>query len=188
MSKAKSIASWVPEKFRLSLFKQEVVENNIVLYSKSRKMIEGRRSTVLRREGIILPDGILRKDNTVCIAEERRECGFSNSVFYLCPLSWKEKAGENWLTILLVIIKDISPTSYLLDFLLPAEEVNNLIPPLRMRLEKSMDVSLKQLWNWFGNIEILTVNEQRIVASLSDSQKEIAAKLGITTMEDILCL
>ncbi len=131
--------------------------------------------------GILTPNGYLTKDEKVIQADKVKEYGFTNAVLYLCSEVFKNFAGADWLKFLLAIIGTYSPNSYLLD--LQEKKTANVLPALRMRLEKDIPVPLEELYKYFGNLTYLEWDGKKIVTPMNEQQKKIATELGITHME-----
>lgn len=181
MGRKINLGNWVPEQYLYKVFKIDQEGNNLILNNLHRVTEGGKRIRKSLYMGILIPGGFLKGDETVSLAKERREYGFTNALLSMCPLSLKNEVGENWFDYLLAVIEIESPTSYLLDR--PRKRIGNEIAPFRRRLVKSMDFSLDQLKEWFGGLEILKGNGITLATPMSEFQREKARELGITHME-----
>ncbi len=131
--------------------------------------------------GILTPNGYLFRDDDVIMADKVKEYGFTNAVICLCSEVFKVQAGVAWLDLLLAIIGTYSPNSYLLNQ--RKKMTNNVLPALRMRLEKDIPVSLEELYKLFGNLTYLEWEGKKIVTPMNELQTKRAAELGINHME-----
>lgn len=184
MANQRFMRDWVPPCYGYSCFGIVQEGNHLLLHHKRKVSQEGKRKLVSEYSGIIIPGGYLEEDTSVVSAELMRECGFTNALLSLCPLSLKDRVGVDWFDYLLMVIELESPTSYLLDRLKKRE--GNAIGPFRQRLVNhlsSMNITLADLMQWFGSIRILTVNGIQVVTPMTEAQKVKASELGMTHME-----
>lgn len=184
MANQRLMREWIPHIYGYRCFRIVQEGNNLLLEHKRKVSQEGKRRHVSEYSGIIIPGGFLEEDTAVVSADAVRECGFTNALLSLCPLSLKDRAGADWFDFLLMVIEAESPTSYLLDR--PRKREGNAIGPFRQRLDdhlSSMKITFSDLMQWFGSISILTVHGTQIVTPMSEAQKAKAAELGITHME-----
>lgn len=184
MANQKFMREWILDRYGYSCFHINQEGNNLLLYFRHKVFQDGKRRLVNDYGGIIIPGGYLEEDTSVFPADSMRECGFTNALLSLCPLSLKDKVGNDWFDYLLMVIEAESPSSYLLNR--SRKKQGSAVGPFRQRLEAhlaSIGTSFKDLMQWFGGISILTVNDIQVVTPMSEAQKHRASELGITHME-----
>ncbi len=179
--KKSSLPPWAPQSLGLKFW--HVAKDGCCHILNCKVRVKGERGSKIATEyvGIVVPKGYLYKADDVAVADEVKEYGFTNAMIYLCPESFKDAAGTNWLDYLLTIIEQYSPNSYLLD--LREKPAGNDLPALNMLLNKDISVSLDELWSLFGNLTCITIQGRKIAAPLSDYQAKKASELGINHME-----
>lgn len=106
----------------------------------------GKHRSVHQKEEIPPAPIILNPLSTVV-----REYGFSKAVLALCPESWKAQAGKRWRDILIEIIIEQSPHSYLNSERNPSK-LRVHIGNQRRFLQNQMGLQIKELWDILGNI------------------------------------
>ncbi len=172
---------WAPRKFGYKIWQIFTDGNCHLLFLRHHRDGEPRSKSETKFVGILTPKGYLAKDNDVVLADRVKEYGFTNAVIYLCSEVFKANAGTDWFNMLLSIIGTYSPNSYLLDC--QEKKTTNVIPALRMRLEKDFPVPLEELFRYFGNLTYLELDNRKIVTPINAEQMKKATELGIAHME-----
>ena len=85
------------------------------------------------------------------------EYGFSRAILELYPDSWKKLVGTRWKDVLIEIIVGRSPHSYLKKDRTDTQ-IRVHIGKHRRSLQKSIGISLDELWNMLGICVIILMN------------------------------
>ena len=166
------------------------VGNNYYLYKHSSKRVPGKKNPVPVDTyiGKITPDGI-EKGATKKVATNDtevvvKEYGFSRSVEFLCPVSWKEPLGKNWQEVLDFIIVRESPESYIKDVRKVPEALDPHIQlgaqksALQRRMRKEHGIELNDL-RLLLTVYVVSIANKKFVSKMTDGQKALLERLGL---------
>ena len=166
------------------------VGNNYYLYKHSSKRVPGKKNPVPVDTyiGKITPDGI-EKGATKKVATNDtevvvKEYGFSRSVEFLCPMSWKEPLGKNWQEVLDFIIVRESPESYIKDVRKVPEALDPHIQlgaqksALQRRMRKEHGIELNDL-RLLLTVYVVSIANKKFVSKMTDGQKTLLERLGL---------
>ena len=166
------------------------VGNNYYLYKHSSKRVPGKKNPVPVDTyiGKITPDGI-EKGATKKVATNDtevvvKEYGFSRSVEFLCPMSWKEPLGKNWQEVLDFIIVRESPESYIKDVRKVPEALDPHIQlgaqksALQRRMRKEHGIELNDL-RLLLTVYVVSIANKKFVSKMTDGQKALLERLGL---------
>lgn len=166
------------------------VGNNYYLYKHSSKRVPGKKNPVPVDTyiGKITPDGI-EKGVTKKVATNDtevvvKEYGFSRSVEFLCPVSWKEPLGKNWQEVLDFIIVRESPESYIKDVRKVPEALDPHIQlgaqksALQRRMRKEHGIELNDL-RLLLTVYVVSIANKKFVSKMTDGQKALLERLGL---------
>lgn len=158
------------------------------LYKRTSRRVPGKKypQPVDSYIGIITPDGIIKsnKKKITLTNATVKEFGFSRAIEILCPQSWKEPLGKEWMRVLDFIILKESAESYI-----SAErEVSEVLDPhiqygaqkssLMRRMQKESGADLKNLKS-LSTIYLIYMDGNKIISKVSEKQHEILERFHI---------
>ena len=108
-----------------------------------------------------------------------REYGFTKVMLDLCPKSWKDDVGKDWELALRDIILYYSKNSYLLSSSTSTSARKHYYGSTAVLLDQKLPVSIREIFNMFGNVIVIISEEQRIISALTSEQREFCNKYGI---------
>lgn len=170
------------------------VGNNYYLYKHTSKRVAGKKypQPVDTYIGVITENGLVtsgkKKVSLTATSVEVREYGFSKAVWMLCPPEWKKALGDDWETVLLAIISNYMPETYLLkDREIRKETLEQhafaaQIRALNRRMKQAYGAGLEELM-LLSSIYLVYLEKETIVSKISDAQQQMLDELGL----DILC-
>lgn len=158
------------------------------LYKRTSRRVPGKKypQPVDSYIGIITPEGIIKSNKKKITLTDAtvKEFGFSRAVEILCPQSWKEPLGKEWMRVLDFIILKESAESYI-----SAErEVPEILNPhiqygaqkgsLMRRIQKESGADLKGLKS-LSTIYLIYMDGNKIISKISEQQHEILERFHI---------
>ena len=165
------------------------VGTNYYLYKHSSRRVPGKKypQPVDTYIGVITPDGIIEsgKKKLSLTGIEVKEYGFSKALWLLCPESWKKPLGDDWEEVLAVIIRKWSPESYLeKEMTIKNEEYFHYqfaaqMGSLTRKIYKEHRLDLSKL-ELLKTIYLVYLEKEAVVSKISEEQKELLDKIGIT--------
>ena len=192
MSENKVYPAWV-QQYRTTGTTVKKVGNNYYLYRHSSKRVPGKKNPVPMDTyiGKITPEGVekrgIRKVSSGVI--EVKEFGFSTAVEQLCPQGWKEPLGKDWQKTLDYIIVREMPESYITKARKVPVKLNANIQygaqlgALNRRIKAEHQIEIKDL-KCLANIYLVYIGRQILVSKITDEQKTLAERLGISLEVD----
>lgn len=158
------------------------------LYKRTSRRVPGKKypQPVDTYIGIITPEGVIRSEKKKLSLGgiEVKEYGFSQAVWQLCPEGWKKPLGDDWETVLSLILLKCSPETYLSKGreIKPGHEGHYQLKAqtasLNRRLYKEYGVGLQEL-QILKSIYLLYFDKERAVSKISAEQKELLEKTGV---------
>lgn len=158
------------------------------LYKRTSRRVPGKKypQPVDSYIGIITPEGIIKSNKKKITLTDAtvKEFGFSRAVEILCPRSWKEPLGKEWMRVIDFIILKESAESYI-----SAErEVPEILDPhiqygaqkgsLMRRIQKESGADLKGLKS-LSTIYLIYMDGNKIISQISEQQHEILERFHI---------
>lgn len=192
MAENKVYPAWV-QQYRTTGTTVKKVGNNYYLYRHSSKRVPGKKNPVPMDTyiGKITPEGVekrgTRKVSSGVI--EVKEFGFSTAVEQLCPQGWKEPLGKDWQKTLDYIIVREMPESYITKARKVPSKLNANIQygaqlgALNRRIKAEHQIEIKDL-KGLANIYLVYIGRQILVSKITDEQKALAERLGISLEVD----
>lgn len=167
--------------------------NNYYLYKHTSKRVPGKKypMPVDTYIGVITKDGVIKAEKKmVPIASECDvyEYGFSSALQMACPEEWKNAVGNDWEDILFILIKKVSQNTYLIhDNKIPDENgyrvsLSAQYSSLMKKIKSLYKVDKNEL-EQLKYIYIVYYDKMRILSRISEEQRKILDKLGISNLE-----
>lgn len=168
-----------------SVFKKLGNQLHLHMRTRSIDLVTGRRISSWEDLGIVIPGKLLKPvEDVVILPYTVYEFGFSKAMLDLFPYEMKQELGDDWFDVLLYIIADVSPTSYLLSRHEVAG-VNRYLGSWRKRIEKSLPMSIEALHSTFGGISLVITNEKVMLMAISEDLQKLADTYNVA-MEVVL--
>ena len=165
------------------------IGNTYYLYQRTSKRVPGKKypQPVDTYIGIITPEGVIesKKKKLSLTGIEVKEYGFSQTLWQICPKSWKTPLGDDWEDVLSIIIQKWSPESYLSkEKILKSEEDFHYhfaaqMGSLSRRIYKERGINLSELEK-LKNIYLVYLEKETAISQISVEQKQLLEKIGIT--------
>jgi hypothetical protein len=164
------------------------VGNSYYLYKRTSKRVAGKKNPqpVDTYLGIITPDGVIEgKTKKLSLTGiEVKEYGFTQSLWTLCPQSWKEPLGDDWEDILSIITLKWSPESYLVK----EREIKNeedfhyqfaaQMGSLSRRIYKERGVDSDEL-SQMKTIYLVYLGKEKAVSMITEEQRCLLDKWNV---------
>ena len=165
------------------------VRDTYYLYQRTSKRVPGKKypQPVDTYIGIITPDGVIesKKKKISLTGIEVKEYGFSQTLWQICPESWKKPLGDDWEDVLSTIIRKWSPESYLSkERIIKNEEDFHYqfavqMDSLSRRICKERGIELSELEK-LKSIYLVYLEKETAVSKIGVEQKQLLEKIGIT--------
>ena len=192
MSEKKIYPAWV-QQYRTTGTTVKKVGNNYYLYHHSSKRVAGKKNPVPKDTyiGKITPEGVEKRGaRKVSSGEiEVKEFGFSTAIEQLCPQGWKDPLGKDWQKTLDYIIVRQMPESYVRkarkvpEKLKASIQYGSQLSALNRRIKAEHGIEIKDL-KILSSIYLVYIGKQILVSKVTEKQKELAEKLGISLEVD----
>lgn len=185
---AKTYPEWV-QAYRTRGMTVKKKGNSYYLYKRTSKRVPGKKypQPVDTYVGLITPDGVVASDKKKVALSNIvvREYGFSKTVWDLCPEDWKKPLKDDWEDVLVIILRNISPETYLKDRydLKTEEDFNYQFPSqtasLSRRLYRKYGVGLTDL-EVLRTIYLVQLEKNAAISVIDSEQKRLLDRLGIS--------
>lgn len=115
---------------------------------------------------------------------EVKEYGFSKALWLLCPENWKKPLGGDWEDILSIIIKKMSPETYLeKERTIKSEEDFHYqfaaqMGNLSRKIYKEHGINLSEM-ELLKTIYLVYLEKETVVSKISEEQRCLLDKIGI---------
>lgn len=159
------------------------VGNNFYLYQHTSKRVPGKKypQSVDKYIGIITKDGILYSDVRKASLSDAEvyEFGFSRTLESIVNDEWKKPLKDDWHDVLLAIVHEHSPHSYLfMDHPVP-EKVNRNIYIHAAKLERMIAPVTFEDLEIMKQIYLIHFKDRNIISAVHADQKELADRLSV---------
>lgn len=161
---------------------------NYYLYQHTSKRIPGKKypQPVDTYIGVITPEGVVksRKKKLSLTGVEVKEYGFSKALWLLCPENWKKPLGGDWEDILSIIIKKLSPETYLeKEGTIKSEEDFHYqfaaqMGSLSRKIYKEHGINLSDM-ELLKTIYLVYLEKETVVSKISEEQRGLLDKIGV---------
>lgn len=185
---AKTYPEWV-QAYRTRGMTVKKKGNSYYLYKRTSKRVPGKKypQPVDTYVGLITPDGVVASDKKKVALSNIvvREYGFSKTVWDLCPEDWKKPLKDDWEDVLVIILRNISPETYLKEQydLKTEEDFNYQFPSqtaaLSRRLYRKYGVGLTDL-EVLRTIYLVRMEKNSAISVINSEQKQLLDRLGIS--------